>query len=139
MPTYSPADLNSKPIRAAQGQAIVYDAKLAPGVNTATGDVLRFMRIPAGTRLCEISVRVATAFGAAAPTSWVLTPVDGSSATTLVAAGDTVLNTINKKDLSFEPLTVEKDSFLDAVVGTVTTGAAGVATATALGVAEGAK
>lgn len=139
MPTYAAPDLNYKPVPAGQGEAVVYDGKVAPGANTATGDKLNFCRVPAGTRLCEISVRVATAFGAAAPTQWVLQPLDGSAAVELVAAGDTVLNTVNKKSLSFEPVDVAKDSILQAVVGTVTTGASGVATVTALGMANGAK
>ena len=139
MPTYNAADLNSKPVVAAQACGVIYDGKVVPGAATQTGDKLNVCRIPAGTRLCEVSVRVKTAFGTAAPTQWVLQPVDGSTATEIVAAGDTVLNTVNKKDLAFEPVTIEKDSFLQAVVGTVNTGAAGEATVTASGMALGAK
>jgi hypothetical protein len=133
MATYSPLDLNSKPVLTGIPGAVVYDGKVTCTASAATADVIRFMRIPAGTRLCEISIRVATAFGATAPSTLRLTPADGSTATELVAAGDTVLASINKKAMVFEPVTVTKDSFLECLLGTVGTGAAGVATAVALG------
>jgi hypothetical protein len=138
MATYANSDINTKPIVAGQGCAVVYDGGVTCTSNCATGDVLRFMLIPAGTRLCEININVTTAFGTGAPITLRLSPVNGDTATTLVAAGDTVLNTINKKDMVFSPTTVTKDSYLEGLVGTVNTGAAGVATATALGMAFGA-
>lgn len=139
MPTYQPADINSKPIPAGQGEAVVYDGSIpALAAVTATGDKLNLMRIPAGTRLCEVSINVTTAFGAAAPVTMQLAPVDGSAVTVLVAAGDTVLNTINKKAMAFTPTTAAKDAYLQLLVGTVTTGAAGALSATALGMSNGA-
>lgn len=139
MPTYKPVDINTKPVQSGDGEAVIYDGKVVPGVATATGDIIRFMRVPAGTRLCDIAIRVVTAFGATAPCTLQLQPVDGTAATVLVAAGDTVLATVNRKPMVFEPMTVAKDSFLECLVGTVVTGAAGVATCTAHGMSLGAK
>lgn len=139
MPTYAPADINSKPLPSGQGQAVMYDGILpAIASATATGDLINLMRIPAGTRLGAIYISVTTAFGAAAPVTMHLVPTDGSAATVLVAAGDTVLNTINRKAMVFTPMTTTKDSDLQLLVGAVTTGAAGALSAVALGMANGA-
>lgn len=140
MPTYSSADINTKPIQNGEGHAVVYDGSASTGaVAAATGDILRLMRVPAGTRLCEVSIRVTAAAAATAPSSLRLSPVDGTAATELVAAGDTVLATANKKDMNFAPVTVAKDSFLELLLGTLVTPTPAAVTATALGMGLGAK
>ncbi len=138
MATYAPSDISTKPLRTASGSAVVYDGASTCTATCATADVIRWMIIPAGTRLCEISINVTTAYGTAAPITLRCSPVDGTTATTIVSAGDTVLNTINKKAMVFSPVTITKDSYLEGLVGTVNTGASGVSTATALGMALGA-
>jgi hypothetical protein len=135
MPTFTSADIN-KALPAGQGEAVVYDGAITG--TPATGDKLNWMKIPAGTRLCEVSIRVTTAFAATAPSTLQLAPLDGSAVEVLVNAGDTVLATVNKKAMSFAPMTVAKDSYLQLLLGTLVTPAAGALTATALGMANGA-
>ena len=140
MATYSSPDLNSKNVSGIGGAAVVLDGKVTLTAAAQTGDIIQLLRVPAGTRLCEISLRVSTAFSSSTcPCTLRLTPVDGSTATELVAAGDTVLATINKKSMVFNPVTTTKDTFLECLLGTVAaTAAAGVVSATALGMALGA-
>lgn len=138
MPTYTSADIN-KPLPAGQGEAVVYDGAIATlPVVAATGDKLNLMRIPAGTRMCEVRIRVTTAFAATAPSALQLAPIDGSAVVVLVPDGDTVLATVNQKSMSFAPMTVAKDSFLQVLLGTLVTPAAGALTAITLGMANGA-
>lgn len=137
MPTYTSADIN-KALPAGQGEAVVYDGAVTLAVAAASADKLNVMKIPAGTRLCEVSINVTTAFAATAPSTLQLAPLDGSAVTVVVAAGDTVLATVNKKAMAFAPVTVTKDSYLQLLLGTLVTPAAGALTATALGMANGA-
>ena len=145
MATIAPSDLNDKPIASAQGSAVVYDGKLTgtPASGTANTS-LRFCRIPAGTRVCEASVRITTAFGASWAANWTLVPCNGTSvptvggsgtSTTLVAVGAV---TAAKYDLSFEPVTTAVDCFFELSITACGTPAAGAATATVLGMANGA-
>lgn len=140
MTTYAPSDINSKPLPAGQGEAVIYDGKISMSAAAADADVLRFCRIPAGTRLTDVNVNVSTKLSSSTvPSSMRLTPCDGSSATTLVSAGDTVFATVQKKSMAFDPVTVEKDSFLEFLLGTVAaTAAAGVVSVAAHGMANGA-
>lgn len=139
MATYAPADIDSKPLPAGRGSAAMYDGILpAIAAVTATGDKINMMRIPAGTRLGAIYINVTTAFGTAAPVTMQLAPTDGTAVTVLVAAGDTVLNTINRKSMVFTPMSVTKPSDLQLLVGTVDTGAKGALSAVTLGMANGA-
>lgn len=143
MATLAPSDLNSKPITAGDGCAAVYDGKVAgtPG----TTDELRFCRIPAGTRLCEVKARIATAFGASWAGNWQLNACDGASVPIIGGSGTTAVLaavgavTANLYSLNFEPVTTAVDCFLELKLSACGTPAAGVATLTALGMAEGAR
>jgi hypothetical protein len=141
--TFAPADLNSKPIPAGQGEAVIYDGKVT-GTPSSTTDILRFCRIPAGTRLADVNVRIATAFAAAWSGNWQLTACDGASVPIVGGSGTTATLqavgavTAALYPLNFEPVTTAVDCFLDLQLSALTTGAAGVATATAYGMANGA-
>lgn len=148
MATYAPSDLNSKPLPAAQGQAVVYSGKVTATSNAATADVMRFAKIPAGTELTDVFVKTTTSFGTTAPCTVRLASCDGSSVptiggsgttTTLVAAGSTCLQTAGNVILATDVVTTKVDCWLECLMGTVSSGAQGVANVTAHGMAYGAR
>ncbi len=154
MATQAAADLNSKNIVAADGCAVFYDGKLETtdqAAVCATADVVRFMRVPAGTRVSSLSFNTTTSFGTTAPCTIRLAAVDGVSdaiidatgsietTATLVAAGSTVLQTAGRAEAAFHPVTTKVDCFLECLMGTVASGAKGVASAVLGGMAEGAR
>lgn len=151
MATYSASDLANKVVVAATGQAAIYDGKLETADQAAvaaTGDVVRFCKIPAGTRLSALSFNTTTSFGTTAPSTVRLASVDGASdaiigatgtTATLVAAGSTVLQTVGRAEAAFHPVVTKSDCFLECLFGTVSSGAKGVASAVAMGMAEGAR
>jgi hypothetical protein len=144
MATLAPADLNSKNITSAQGSAVIYDGKVS-GTPGAT-DELRFVRVPAGTRVTDAFLRIATAFGAS--WAWVarLASCDGISraivedtGTTRTLQGTATAVTAGLYTLNFEPVTTAADCFLELKLSAAGTPAAGVATMTVHGMAEGAR
>jgi hypothetical protein len=143
MTTLASSDLNSKNLIAAQGSAAIYDGKVS-GTPIATSE-LRFCRIPAGTRLSDVNVRIATAFGASWAGNWQLNAVDGASVPIIGGSGTTATLaavgavTAGLYTLNFEPVTTRVDCFLELKLSACGTPAAGVATVTAYGMAEGAR
>jgi len=143
---FSPTDLNSKPILTGNPGAVIYDGKITATVSAAT-DTLRFLKVPAGTRVLEINARLATAFATAWTGNWQLVPCDGVSVPIIGGSGTSaVLSVVGavtgagaKYPISFEPVTTKVDCFLDLQLATNTSTAAnGVATLTLLGMATGA-
>jgi hypothetical protein len=148
MPTYAPADLITKPLPSADGCGVVYHGKATATSAAQTGDIVRFCVIPAGTELTDVLVKTTTAFGTTAPCTIRLASIDGSSdavigasgaTATLVGAGSTALQTVGNTVQPVTPVQVKSDCFLECLLGTVGTGAQGVATVTAYGMAYGAR
>lgn len=143
MTTLAASDLNSKNLVAAQGSAVIYDGKVA-GTPAATSE-LRFCRIPAGTRLTDVFARIATAFAATWAGNWQLKSVDAASVPVIGGSGTTATLaavgavTAGLYTLDFEPVTTRVDCFLELKLSAAGTPAAGVATVTAHGMAEGAR
>lgn len=134
-------ELNSKNLIAGGGDGYFYDGKVT-GAPAAT-DTLRFCRIPAGTRLASVDIRIVTAFAAAWSGNWQLTSADGTSAPIIGGSGTSaVLQAVGAVTaalypLNFEPVTTKVDTYLDLLLSAITTPAAGVATAVAAGVGVG--
>ena len=148
MATYSPSDLITKPLPAADGCAVIYNGKVTATSNTATGDIIRFAVIPAGTEVADVLVKTTTSFGTTAPCTIRLASVDGASdaihgasgtTATLVAAGSTALQTAGNTVQAITPVQTKSDCFLECLMGTVSGGAQGVAVATLHGMGYGAR
>jgi hypothetical protein len=95
-----------------------------------TGDQWNFLVIPAGTEIRSITIQNAD-LGTAAPLDLGFAPVDGSTGDADAflddyAAGTAAANGVHY--LLAAPVRVEKDSFLQAVFGTINTGASGAIT-----------
>jgi hypothetical protein len=126
-------------------EGAVYYGSVAPGVNTATGDVLNPCKLPAGLTVVAVQVNVRTAFASTAPAKIGIAHVDGSTPpqanpdTLLVPITDTSLATTGVKTLMPQagPFTTQKDSYLQVVFGTVATPAQGVADFVAYGEFKG--
>lgn len=146
MTTYVASDLASKALPGVD-QAAVYTGSVAPGANTATGDLLRPCKLPAGFKFAALMINVRTAFGATAPAKIGISHVDGSTPPqanpdTLIAAitdashASTGVKVVMPQAGVF---TTQRDSYLEVVFGTVATGASGVADYCALGEFVGTK
>jgi hypothetical protein len=140
MATISSSDLNTKQVLSGTPGAVMYDGKLTGTPASGTADTtLRFCRIPAGTRVGEISIRITTAFAASWTANWQLVSCDGVSVPTVGGSGTaTTLQAVGavtaaKYPLSFDPVTTKVDCFLDLTITVTGTPAAGVATAVVLG------
>lgn len=142
--------LNKNVFQQAFGQASVYDGSLALAANPTAADVLRIMRIPAGTRAQGVVIANGDLDTNGAPTLVVslgFAPVnadDGpvASAAYFAAAGQTILQAANdgKFYANFAPITFDKDVYLTMTVGTAAaTFAAGTIRALVLGEAVGVK
>lgn len=121
--TYKPSDLNTKPVHACDfGNTSVFDGTLTPA-DLALNTVLRFCKIPAGTRVTEVGIGTLVDIdsgtsacklgysycdGSAAPSG--ADTAFGSALAWLQAAGRNWAN--------FEPFTIEKDAYLDLVITT---------------------
>lgn len=142
MPTYNASDLATKQV-ASIAQAAVFAGRVTPGANTATGDILRPCRLPAGFRLLTLFVNVVTAFGATAPAKIGFSHVDGSASgqdTAVALLTDTTHASPGVKTLvpAADALTA-KDAYLEVVFGTVATPASGDAKYVAIGEWHGSK
>lgn len=107
----------------------------------ATGDVWRFLVIPAGTEVRSITIQNAD-LGTAAPLDLGFAPVDGSSGTADAFLNDYAAGTAAATGVTYllaTPVKVEKDSFLQALFGTIDTGASGAVTIAVNGILLGAK
>jgi hypothetical protein len=143
------ATLNENKFMQAFGDAVAVQGSVALAANPTAADVIRVMRIPAGTRVSALMVGNGDLDSNGAPTLVVgigYAPCDGSSpaasAAYFQAAGDTVLQAANAGKLyhNFAPVTFEKDVWLTMTVGTASaTFAAGSIYVTALGRARGVK
>lgn len=142
--------LNANAFMQAFGQGIVLDGTIALATNPTAADVIRVMRIPAGTKVSGLIVGNSDLDSNGAPTLVVgigYTPVvsaDGptASAAYFQAAGDTVLQAANAGKLyrNFTAITFDKDVYLTMTVGTASaTFAAGSIHVTVLGEARGTK
>lgn len=142
--------LNKNDFMQAYGNAVVADGTIALTANPTAADVLRIMKIPAGTKVNALILANGDLDSHGTPTLVVglgYAPVvsgDGpaASAAYFQAAGDTVLQAANagKVYANFAPITFDKDVYLTATVGTASaTFAAGSIYVTALGEARGIK
>lgn len=140
--------LNNNVYMQAFGNAIVATGSVAV-TQPADNDVIRIMRIPAGSQVCAVMIANAGLDSNGSPAlagSLGFAPVDGSSPTAdadyFGADGDTVLQAANNGKLycKFAPVTFERDVYLTfTVTEPAATFAAGSVYALALGVARGVK
>lgn len=142
--------LNKNVFMQAFGNTVVADGSLALAANPTAADVLRILRIPAGTKVSAIMLGNTDMDSNGSPTfvhSLGYHPVVSSdgpalNATYFAAAGQTNLQAANEGKLycKFAPITFDFDVYLTATVGTAAaTFAAGTIYATVLGEARGVK
>lgn len=145
MPTYSAVGIATKPMFMGEfGNASKVEGQVTPSSAVATGDVVRPLIIPAGTRVTDIILQWASQ-GSTAPADIGYAPVD-PNAGSLVADPDAfkaalAMATANDGAVlaGFDPIKFEQDVFLTITFGTVVTGAAGRVRAVVNGQAEGIK
>lgn len=144
------ATLNDNRYMQAFGDGVVAQGQVALAANPTAADVIRILRIPAGTRVSAIMLGNSDMDTNGTPTfvfGLGYAPVvsaDGpaASAAYFQAAGDTAFQAANAGKLyhNFAPITFEKDVYLTATVGTAAaTFAAGNAYVSVLGRARGVK
>lgn len=142
--------LNKNDFMQAFGNAVQLDGKLTLAANPAAADVLRIMKIPAGTKVSKLVVANDDLDSNVAPTAAVsigYAPVvagDGPAANAayFAAAGQIILQSANdgKAYNKFDPITFDKDVYLTMTVGVASaTFAAGSIWATVQGEARGIK
>ena len=137
MATYNSGDLAKSVRSSALANGQVYSGTLTPSANVATGDVLKFCVIPAGTNVDSITV-VNADLGTAAPGDIEFAPVDGSTKTTFASAFAFGTANANGSTIAKKPVLVTKDSWLQVTLGTVDTGSTGEVTLIARGEGIGA-
>ena len=137
MATYNSGDLAKSVRSSALANGQVYSGTLTPSANVATGDVLRFCVIPAGTNVDSITV-VNADLGTAAPGDIEFAPVDGSTKTTFASAFAFGTANANGSTVAKKPVLLAKDSWLQVTLGTVDTGSTGEVTLIARGEGIGA-
>lgn len=140
MTTYTASTLTRSP---ATDKSYAYTDQGTITLTPATGDVANFFVIPAGTEIREVVINNAD-LGTAAPFDIGFAPLDGSagSATAFASAypGGTAVSAGQPYHVILaSPVKVERDSFLQAVFGTVSSGASGAVTLQAKGILLGAK
>lgn len=144
------ATLNKNDFMQAFGNAVILDGSVALAANPTAADVIRIMKIPAGTKVSSIVTGNADLDSNASPTlvySLGYAPVvvgDGPVAAPayFAAAGDTALQSANNGKVysNFAAITFEKDVYLTMTVGTAAaTFAAGTINASVHGEARGIK
>lgn len=144
------ATLNKNDYMQAFGNAVVADGSVALAANPAAADVIRIMKILAGTKVSALMIGNSDLDTNGSPEFVVsigYAPVVAGDGPTAVpayfqAAGDTVLQAANAGKLycNFAPITFDKDVYLTMTVGTdAATFAAGTIYAQALGEARGIK
>lgn len=80
------------------------------------GDVLRFMVLPAGTKVLDFH-EVYGAFGTGVTASLGYLPVDGSAGNATAFKGATSIATAGDKRMSVSPVVLDKDSYIVATIG----------------------
>lgn len=142
--------LNDNKFMQAFGDAVVASGNITLSANPTAADVIRIMRIPAGSRVHAVMIANADLDTNGAPEFDVkigYAPVvsgDGPTADDdyFAATGQTILQSANDGKLycKFAPITFEKDVYLTMTVVTdALTFAAGAIYATAIGIARGVK
>ena len=122
-------------------RSYVYRDQASITATPATGDIWRFFVIPAGTEIQAITIQNDD-LGTAAPLDLGFAPVDGSSGTAtafLTAYAGGTASATGTTYLLATPVKVEKDSFCQALFGTINTGASGAVTLAITGQLLGAK
>lgn len=137
MATYNSGDLAKSVRSSALANGQVYSGTLTPSANVATGDVLKFCVIPAGTNVDSITV-INADLGTAAPGDIEFAPLDGSTKTTFASAFAFGTANANGSTVAKKPVLVTKDSWLQVTLGTVDTGSTGEVTLIARGEGIGA-
>lgn len=140
MATYTASTLTRSP---ATDKSYAYTDQGSVTLTPGTGDLVNFFVIPAGTEIREVVINNGD-FGTAAPFDLGYAPIDGSAgsstAFTSAYAGGTAVSAGQPYHVILaSPVKVEKDSFLQAVFGTVSAGASATATVQAKGILLGAK
>jgi hypothetical protein len=140
MTLYTASTLTRSP---ATDKSYAYTDQGTITLTPATGDVANFFVIPAGTEIREVVINNAD-LGTAAPFDIGFAPLDGSAgnATAFASAyaGGTAVSAGQPYHVILaSPVKVERDSFLQAVFGTVSSGASGAVTLQAKGILLGAK
>ena len=141
--------LNKNVYMQAFGNSVILDGTLALAANPTAADVLRIMRIPAGTTVSMLVI-ANTDMDTGTPDFVVsigYAPVDSTDGPTadadyFAAAGTAILGTANLGTVyaQFAPITFDKDVYLTMTVGTdAATFAAGTIYAQAIGIARGVK
>jgi hypothetical protein len=138
MTLYTASTLTRSP---ATDKSYAYTDQGSVTLTPATGDVVNFLVIPAGTEVRSITIQNAD-LGTAAPIDIGFAPLDGSSGSSAAfasayAGGTAAANGVTT--LFASPVKVEKDSFLQGVFGTVSSGASGALTVAVNGILLGAK
>lgn len=144
------ATLNKNNFMQCFGNGVVADGVVALAGNPTAADVVRVMRIPAGTKVNAILLGNADLDSNGSPTivfSMGYTPVnpnDGPAAVAnyFAAAGDAALQSpgLGKLYANFVPITFQYDVYLTMTIGTASaTFAAGSIFVSALGEARGVK
>ncbi len=141
--------LNANVYMQAFGNAVVASGSIALTANPTAADVLRIMRIPAGSTVDTVVVASDDLDSNGSPTivmSIGYAPCDGSSpaasAAYFAAAGQTIAQAGSNGTVyaKFAPVTFEKDVWLTMTIGTASaTFAAGSIYVRAFGVARGVK
>ena len=96
--------------------------------NVATGDVLKFCVLPAGTNIHRVTVVNAT-LGTTVPGDIEFAPTDGSTKTTFSSAAFAFgTANANGSTIAKKPVLLTKDCWLQVTVGTVSSGSTGEVT-----------
>jgi hypothetical protein len=143
MPTYNSADLNAKALWSKEnGNAgIFYGTSVATSTTIATADKIRVCKVPAGMKVLKVTV-INTTFGTTVPATIQFAPIDGTTAVQFGTTDAVTLQTAAANGTVFAkaPVDVAKDSFVELLVGTVSSGnGTGVATVIVEGELFGAK
>lgn len=140
MNIYTASTLTRSP---ATDKSYAYTDQGSVTLTPVTGDIANFFVIPAGTEIREVVINNAD-LGTAAPFDLGFAPLDGSAGNSTAfasayAGGTAVTAGQPYQVILAAPVKVEKDSFLQAVFGTVSSGASGAVTIQAQGILLGAK
>lgn len=145
MATYSASNLLTKQVPSIDN-ACILTGRVTPGTNTATGDVLRPCKVPAGVRALVLHINVVTAFASTAPAKIGFSHVGGESFmqsnpdVALAAAADTShASTGIKTIVPAAEFVTERESYLEIVFGTIATAASGDARYVLIGEWHGSK
>lgn len=146
------ANLNAKKATApafapVTGGGVVLDDLYSFTVNPTAADVVRLVRIPAGTRVSAVQIQCDDIDTNGAPTALFragYAPCDGAdpaaSDNYFAAAGQTTLQSGGRLNCSFKPITFEKDVWLTVTINTASaTFAAGDIAGVVIGAHNGPK